>query len=141
MKEALSERMIDAQDHGALHSVLARYVETWNRHDVAEWGQLFTEDVDYVNRAGGWWQDNQANVDGHQKIHTALAKGSTFYRADVEKVCLLSPEIALVHAKWTMSGVARKNGEFTGILSLILVKRDGAWLIRAAQNTVREDTA
>ncbi len=41
-------------DKEAIRMVLASYVETWNRHDMDAWGKLFTDDVDYVNRGGGW---------------------------------------------------------------------------------------
>lgn len=45
-------------DEEAIKQVLATYVEAWNRHDVAAWGRLFADDVDYVNRGGGWWTSN-----------------------------------------------------------------------------------
>jgi uncharacterized protein (TIGR02246 family) len=59
-------------DEDAIKQVLATYVETWNRHDMTAWGRLFTDDVDYVNRGGGWWRSNRENVDGHTAIHAML---------------------------------------------------------------------
>lgn len=49
-------------DEEAIQKVLAPYGETWNRHDIEAWGRLFTDDVDYVNRAGGWWKGNKESV-------------------------------------------------------------------------------
>jgi len=141
--DALGEDTGVEREEAAINRVVARYVETWNSHDMDAWGQLFTEDVDYVNRAGGWWRGNDANVENHKLIHAELAKHNTTYSASVSKIRFLTPEIALVHATWTMAGLAPKqgdtSGEFKGILSMVMIKRSEAWLIRAAQNTVTTD--
>jgi ketosteroid isomerase-like protein len=116
-----------AADEEAIRKVLATYVETWNRHDIEAWGRLFTDDVDYVNRAGGWWKGNRENVEGHQVIHS-----------------FLRPDTAIVHATWEMTGFTRPSGEivkdFKGIIGMVMVKQDGDWLIRAVQNTVTTPT-
>jgi hypothetical protein len=38
-------------DESAVRNVLAEYTVSWNRHDTAAFGRLFTEDGDYVNIA------------------------------------------------------------------------------------------
>jgi len=131
-----------AVDEGAIRRVLAAYVETWNRHDMAAWGELFTDDVDYVNRGGGWWKSNKENVEGHKAIHEMLVrqKQKMTYRSDAAEIAFLKPDVALVHATWEWPGFALPSGEeardFKGIITMVMVKRDGKWLIRALQNTV-----
>ena len=131
-----------AVDEGAIKKVLATYVETWNKHDMTAWGELFTDDVDYVNRGGGWWKSNKENVEGHRLIHDMLTKQKQkmTYQSDVAEITFLKPDVALVHATWEWPGFALPSGEeakeFKGIITMVMVKRDGKWLIRALQNTV-----
>jgi uncharacterized protein (TIGR02246 family) len=129
-------------DEQLIRGLVAAYVETWNRHDMDAWGRLFTDDADYVNRAGGWWKSNRDSVDGHKAIHDMLVrqKQPMTYRSDVAKVAFLKPDIALVHATWAWPGFAGPSGEeqqdFKGVITMVVVKRDGRWLIRAVHNTV-----
>lgn len=129
-------------EQAAIRTVLARYVETWNAHDMTAWANLFTDDVDYVNRGGGWWKSNKENVEGHQSIHDVLIRQEQpmTYKAAVARIAFLSPTIALVHATWEWPGYAApardKAKDFTGVMTIIMVKQRAAWLIRALQNTV-----
>ncbi len=127
-------------DEEAITQVLATYVDTWNKHDMKAWGKLFTDDVDYVNRAGGWWKGNEENVEGHELIHDELRKQKTTYKATVAKISFLKADIAVVHATWEMTHYARPSGEkvedFKGIITIVMVKQGRKWLIRAVQNTV-----
>jgi uncharacterized protein (TIGR02246 family) len=133
-----------AVDEKAIRNVLAAYVETWNRHDMKSWGKLFTDDAQYVNRAGGWWRSNKENVEGHRSIHEMLVrqKQKMTYRSDVGAISFLKPDIALVHATWEWPGFVGPSGEevrdFKGIITMVMVKRDGQWLIRALHNTVAQ---
>lgn len=129
-------------DEEAIKAVLATYEETWNKHDMNAWGKLFTDDVDYVNRAGGWWKGNRANVEGHEAIHEAMKKQKQkmTWSAAVEKISFLSSDIALVHATSKWPGFTLPSGEevkdLRGIMTLVMVKQDGKWLIRALHNTL-----
>jgi hypothetical protein len=40
----------------------AEYAVSWNRHDMAAFGRLFTENCDYVNIAGVHWKGVQEIV-------------------------------------------------------------------------------
>jgi uncharacterized protein (TIGR02246 family) len=98
-------------DEKAIKALLATYEETWNKHHMKAWGKLITDDVDYVNRAGGLWK-------GNQKMTWAVA---------VEKISFLTPDIALVHATWKWPGFTRPSGDevkdFRGIISAVMVTR------------------
>jgi uncharacterized protein (TIGR02246 family) len=129
-------------DERAIQAVLAAYGEAWNRHDMQAWGRLFTDDVDYVNRAGGIWRGNAANVEGHTAIHAALKKQhqKMTWSATAERISFLSPDIALVHAAWKWPGFVLPSGaeaeDFHGMMTLVMVKQRAQWLIRALHNTV-----
>ena len=131
-------------DEQAIRSVLSAYAEAWNRHDMTAWGRLFTDDVDYVNRAGGLWVGNLANVAEHETVHAALKRQNQnmTWSAAVEKISFLAPGVALVHATWTWPGFVLPSGkraaDFRGIMTLVMLKQDGRWLIRALHNTVAD---
>ena len=52
----------------------------------------------------------------------------------------LNPDVALIHWRWSISGVDNPDGSpapvYRGIFTWVLVRTDGNWLIRAAQNTI-----
>lgn len=129
-----------AADEKAIQAVVAAYGETWNRHDMKAWGKLFTDDVDYVNRFGGWWKGNKTNVEEHVRFHAMWKKQNQGmdWVATAEKISFLTPDIALVHATSKWPGFTTPSGEKLkgGILTLVMVKQDGKWLVRALQNTL-----
>jgi uncharacterized protein (TIGR02246 family) len=90
-------------DEEAIKQVLATYVGTWNKHDMTAWGKLFTDDVDYVNRGGGWWKSNKENVEGHKLIHNMLVKQKQkmTYQSNVEKITFLKPDMMLFRRRLT----------------------------------------
>ena len=49
-------------DESVVRNVLAEYTVSWNRHDTAALGRLFTENCDYVNIAGVHWKGVQEIV-------------------------------------------------------------------------------
>jgi uncharacterized protein (TIGR02246 family) len=95
-----------------------------------------------MNRGGGWWKSNKENVEGHTRIHEMLVKQKQemTYRSAVSKITFLTPEVALVHATWEWPGFTMPSGQpmkdFKGIITMVVVKRGGQWLIRAVHNTV-----
>jgi hypothetical protein len=62
------------------------------------------------------------------------------YQSAVARIAFLTPEVALVHATWEWPGFRLPTGEdardFKGIITMVMVRRGGTWLIRAVQNTV-----
>lgn len=141
--------MIDKQiasDADTIRKIVDDYATTWNAHDMDAWGALFTDDVDYVNRAGGWWQSNTENIEGHKRIHAMLAEQGqpATFSLDVRKITLLKPDIALVHVESNWPGFilphtneSSTNLGISGMITLVLIKKDGKWLIRALQNTLK----
>jgi uncharacterized protein (TIGR02246 family) len=130
---------IPDSDEEAIKKVIAAYAAAWNERDMTAWGKLFTDDVDYVNRGGGWWQSNEENISGHKLLFKKNPNFSKTYTAEVAKITLLKSDIALAHVIWRWPGVKKPSGDdgdFKGIMTLVLIKKNNHWLIRAIQNTV-----
>lgn len=126
-------------DKEAINHILSTYLKTWGKHDIDTWGRLFTDDADFVTHSGDWWKSNQENIAGHKAIPDTVSKQKTRYKLDAAKISFLKPDIALVHATWEWPSFMHSSGEVPvdrkGIITMVMIKQEGKWLIRASQNT------
>ena len=127
-------------DKDAIRAVVAtQQAAAWNKHDAKAYAALFKEDGDCVNVVGWWWK-GRAEIE--RKLTDAYAfvfKESvlTIKDSDVD-VKFLTPEIAVAHVHWTMTGARTPKGipePQQGIQTQTLQKQSGKWLIAAFQNT------
>jgi uncharacterized protein (TIGR02246 family) len=125
-------------DESAVRNVLAEYAVSWNSHDMAAFGRLFTENCDYVNIAGVHWTGVQEIVRRHAELFENRLKTAVQSLTGAE-VRFPAPDVALVHATWDVIGSSRPAGEPVPVLkeitTMVMVKTDGKWLITAFQNT------
>jgi uncharacterized protein (TIGR02246 family) len=130
-------------DESAVRNVLAEYTVSWNGHDMAAFGRLFTEDCDYVNIAGVPWKGVQEIVQRHAELFQNTSKTAVRRLTGVE-VRFSMPDVALVHATWDVTGSSRPTGEAVPVLkettTMTMVKTNGKWLITAFQNTESSDS-
>jgi uncharacterized protein (TIGR02246 family) len=125
-------------DESAVRNVLAEYTLSWNRHDTAAVGRLFTENCDYINIAGVHWKGVQEIVQQHAELFQNRLKTAVRTLTSAE-VRFSTPDVALVHATWNVTGWSRPTGEVVPVLkeitTMTMVKTDGKWLITAFQDT------
>jgi uncharacterized protein (TIGR02246 family) len=126
------------QDEADIHAVTMGLQDAWNRHDMKAWAGLFSEDADFVNVVGWWWKGRLEIEKKHAAAHAFIFRESTL-TVDEIHTRFLTPQIALVHTRWSLAG--HKNPDGTpgnprkGIFTLVLQKQSGKWLVSAAQNT------
>lgn len=124
-------------DEAEIRAVAMRQGEAWNRHDAKAYAALFTNDCDVVNVVGWWWNGRE---ELERKLTAAFAyvfRDSQLTITDV-KVRFLTPDVALAHARWTMTGARTPAGipePRAGIQTLVFTKHGGHWLIAGFQNT------
>ena len=120
------------------HSLAKAFEAAWNSHDMAAFGQLLTEDVDWVNVDGYRGQGWKLVQDGHARVHATKFKDSVMTVKHVE-VALLSPSLALVHVTWGMRGDRNNDGTprdpREGLFTWVTALDDGQWRIRASHNS------
>ena len=125
-------------DENAVRNVLAEYAVSWNRHDMVAFGRLFTENCDYVNIAGVHWKGVQEIVQRQAELFQNRLKTAVQTLTGTE-VRFSTPDVALVHATWDVTGWSRPTGEAVPVLkeitTMMMVKTNGKWLITAFQNT------
>ncbi|MFJ5957310.1 SgcJ/EcaC family oxidoreductase [Paenarthrobacter sp. NPDC092416] len=115
------------------------FATAWNAADAVALADLFVDDADFVNVVGMWWINRR-------QIEFNHAYGFRHMFPDTEmvlervKVRELGSDVAVVHAKWSMTGQitpsGKRSGRRRGVISFTTVRQeDGGWLAVSAQNT------
>ena len=114
------------------------FADAWNRHDMAAFAALYTENADFVNVLGVWLRGRTGIQEHHATIHAARMKTSLLTALETE-VRFLHPDVALIHVHWELTGQAGPDGAVLptrqGILSHVIVKTGRKWRITSTQNT------
>jgi uncharacterized protein (TIGR02246 family) len=111
------------------------FAKAWNNHDADALASLFDEDAEFVNVAGLCWHDREsirkAHADGLERVfnRSTLEAGET-------RVKLVSPDVAVVHARMTVTcedpaGPATR----TTVVSFVVHRAGEKWVCASAQNT------
>jgi uncharacterized protein (TIGR02246 family) len=136
----VSARILSAgerEDEAAIRDVQARQAEAWNGHDAKAYASLFADTGDVVNVVGWWWK-GRAEIEA--KLTAAFAfvfRDSALTVTDVS-VRFLTPDIAVAHVSWTMSGAKTPPGlpePRQGIQTQVLQRMADGWRIAVFQNT------
>lgn len=115
------------------------FVRAWNNREPQALASLFDEDAEFVDVTGLRWHGRESIRKAHadrlerDSDTWTLATGET-------KVKLLSPEVAVVHARMTVSGeepagAVTQPGPRTTIVSFVVHRAGDRWLCASAHNT------
>src|SRR5437660_1124337 len=118
-------------DEAAIRKIEQMWDDAWNRHDAKALAGLLAEDADFVNVNGTWHKGRAA----FERLMVATHQGVVFKdstRTTVETdVKFLTPDIAVVHARWKISGDKNLDGTAreprNGVMTRVVAKRDGRW--------------
>jgi uncharacterized protein (TIGR02246 family) len=128
-------------DEQLIRGLATQFERAWNSHDMNLLGAITTEDVDFVNVAGLHWKGRPEVVKEHAERHKVRFKNSVWTTESVS-VQSLAPDMALVHVHWQTQGDLdfdlKPWPPRKGIFSLVVVKDEGSWKIRAVQNTAKD---
>jgi uncharacterized protein (TIGR02246 family) len=125
-------------DEQAIHAVCSQVIENWNVHDMKAFGELFSDDAEFVNVYGMWWTGRERIQAEHEVMHATVFRQSRLSARNM-RVKFLRPDVASLHVLWELTGLALPNGQplpdREGVLVYILVKDVGEWRIAVGQNT------
>jgi uncharacterized protein (TIGR02246 family) len=114
------------------------FIDAWNRHDIGAFAALYTIDADFVNVIGLRLRGRAEIQKHHETLHASRMKASHLEALETD-IRLLRPDVALVHVRWELSNQLGPDGASLptrqGILSHVMVKSGGKWLIASSQNT------
>jgi uncharacterized protein (TIGR02246 family) len=130
----------------ANHLVAARpeqipslFAEAWNRRDPDSLASLFEDEAEFVNVTGLWWHDRPSIRKAHAYGLERIFNASTL-SIDETRVKQLSHDVAVVHARMTLSGqtpigkIARP-GSRTNVFSFVARRAGDGGLCASAHNT------
>ncbi|WP_353064737.1 SgcJ/EcaC family oxidoreductase [Tunturibacter psychrotolerans] len=131
----------DAQskaDESSVRNVPRAFAAAWAKHDGTQLSKIMSEDVDFVNVSGEWLRGRSDFALFHSRLLSGRFKDSTVTPLTTS-VRFLRPDLAVLHWSWRIDG--DKNLDLTsrktrfGLFTMIVEKKDGTWLVTAAQNT------
>jgi uncharacterized protein (TIGR02246 family) len=126
-------------DTESVKAVMSSLAESWNRHDMTAFAAAFADNADFVNVIGMHWRGRRQIEAKHAATHRTIFRNSSLQILDLA-VRMLSPSIALAHV-WTQVKGAKslRKGNVpetrSALMTCVLVKEAGRWLIAAAHNT------
>jgi len=117
-------------DEAAIRDVVKRYVDAREQRDPAAIGALFTADADQLTSSGEWRRGRDGLVQG--TLASSSRTGGTRTIA-VERVRLLSPDVAIADGRYEISGLAGGATRRMWTTFVLARDRDG-WRIAAIRN-------
>jgi len=120
-------------------AIPALFARAWNDRDPDALASLFDEDAEFVNVTGLCWHNRASIRKAHAYRLERVFNKSTLAPGET-KVKLLSPEVAVVHARMTLSGeepagAVTDPGPRTTIVSFVVHRAGDRWLCASAHNT------
>src|SRR5437870_1995208 len=124
-----------------IEAVLAALQDSWNRHDMAAFAALFSQDADFVNVVGMHLRGRAAIEAQHVAIHKTVFRNSQL-RTLGQSVRFLTPQVAVAHVDWQMTGHDMSHVKDwslpevrKGVLTAVLLFEGDTWRIDALHNT------
>jgi uncharacterized protein (TIGR02246 family) len=115
------------------------FMQGWNSRDPDAIASLFDEDAEFVNVTGLWWHGRDSIRKAHAYGLERIFNDSTL-SIDETRIEQLSDDVAVVHARMTLSGQApigniSKPGSRATIFSFVVHRTGDRWQCASAQNT------
>jgi len=130
---------LPATEQRAPEDIPALFARAWNERDPDALASLFDEAAQFVNVTGACWYDRKSIRTGHADgLEHAFKK--SILSIEETKVKLLSSEIAVVHARMTLSGQdgagpAGRPEPRTTVVSFVVHRAGQIWQCASAQAT------
>ena len=106
------------------------FAQAWNARDPDALASLFDGDAEFVHVTGQIWP-NRESIRKELASRLGQAGGAPTLTTGDTKVKLLSPDVAVVHSRMTLSGEAVR----TTIVSFVVHRVGDRWVCASAHNT------
>jgi uncharacterized protein (TIGR02246 family) len=119
-------------DEAQVQELLRGIATAWNAGDATAYGDLFTEDADYVTWFGAHSKGRKRIEDDHRFLFDGPLKGVKLSEGAEGDVRFLSPDVALVISS---GGAAERQS----VITLTAVREGERWRFASFQNTRKVD--
>lgn len=130
--------MLSAEDKNEVVAVVHGLEEAWAKRDMVSFRALLTEDCDWVNIVGMHWHGRDEVTEMHHVLLEGRYKGVNLHTLSHEE-SEVSSGVALVVLKSQLDDFTTPDGHVVKGLQnmgmMVLVKREGRWLIRGSENS------
>jgi uncharacterized protein (TIGR02246 family) len=127
----------NANDTHLLNEVAEKWQRYWNSHNMDSFSTIFSRDIDFVTKSGGWFKGKEATMEHHKKNHATIFKSSR-WATDSVVIKYIKSDVAMIHIGWGLSGDEHHDGTPSdprhGISTWVLTKLNGRWLLSAVHN-------
>jgi uncharacterized protein (TIGR02246 family) len=128
------------RDREQIMTIIQRWEEAWNSHDMPAFANLFHEDGTWILWTGAVWTGRPAIEEGHAAVHKTVFRNS-IQRERLEELTFVGPDAAVVRFYSTLTGDERSPGkEVRSRKFLLVTRREGAWKVGWGQNTRLADS-
>jgi uncharacterized protein (TIGR02246 family) len=131
------DKIYPVKDLDALRALPATWEKDWNNHNIDSLGNMFREDVDFVNLAGVWLKGKTASVKLLKMVHQSTFKNSVWTTDSVD-VKYVKPDLAIVHIGWGLRGDVNVDGSTRkqkhGIFTWVVIREKGQWQLLTIDN-------
>src|SRR5438034_9861621 len=113
------------EDEAAVRAVINAFIDAWNRHDMKMLSALFSEDADFVDVFGNWFEERTAIEKALTQSHATVFQNSRFTEKR-DEVRFHRPDLAISHAVIALSGETNRPAQQTppGLCVLTAVVAD-----------------
>ena len=136
--------MLTTEDHKEIGAVLERFDDAWKRRDMQAFAALMTEDCEWVNIVGMRWTGREQVVRAHHNLLEGRYKGVNVHTTWHDESAV-APGVAVVRWDSWVDAFTGPDGKPVDVIktrgTMVMVKQDGHWLIRAGQNSVIDPIA
>jgi len=127
-------------DRDQITTIIRRWEEAWNSHDMHAFANLFHEDGTWILWTGQVWKGRAAIEEGTAAAHKTFFRNSV-QRERLEELTFVGPGAAVVRFYSTLTGDERASNKIIRSRKILIVtKRKGLWKVGWGQNTRLPDT-
>jgi uncharacterized protein (TIGR02246 family) len=132
----------DKEALSAANSMVERFADSWNHADGVAYGENYWPEAELVDPSGAIVSGKAAIVQEHVDLWAGPFKGS-HVAGKVRRVQMLGANYMIVDFDVQLSGFAKAlpvappaTAVLNSHLKHVMEKRDGAWKVLSAQNTM-----
>ncbi|HJS96756.1 MAG TPA: SgcJ/EcaC family oxidoreductase [Solirubrobacteraceae bacterium] len=132
-----TDQPVSPEQQAAIHGLLVKMREAWERGDGTAYASLFTRDARYVSATGTRSIGPEAIATTHQQIFDSLFSATRLgnsYPAELQPV---APGVILIHATGAVlfPGEHEQTVAPNGLLTILATNTNDGWKIASFANT------